>query len=265
MTDLKSVGAEAKNMKSLEKTVRQRWHEISPDPNDAAVFKSREDRLNNARVGQLFPDRLAYLRKLVNGKDILDVGVVAHTRDAVHAPEWLHKSLVQAANSCLGVDILSEEVDHLNSLGFNVICADITQKPLDQKFDVIVCGEVLEHLDAPGSLLESVSKMLKSDGRVVVSVPNPGYINVLVKTLFNGTPYIDNADHVTWFDPCTLCELGERHGLQLDRFFGLATKSKSIKGTIAKLIFKMQPVLTALGMRPEIFAKTLLYEFILAK
>lgn len=249
-------------MSPLNLRTKLRWHQLSADPNDPIVLQDRQQALNQASTPQLVVDRVAYFCDLVRGKDILDVGIVAHTREAIDSPEWLHRPLAEAAHSCLGVDILKEDVDYLKSVGFNVICADITQNPLDQTFDVIICGEVLEHLNSPGNLLASVASMLRPHGRVVVSVPNPWYLNVVIKSTFGRSPYVDNVDHVCWFDPCTLCELGERQGLRLDRFTGVAVKSGN--GLPAKILFRLRPLLTAVGLRPEIFAKTLLYEFVLA-
>ncbi|MCP6759261.1 MAG: methyltransferase domain-containing protein [Fischerella sp. CENA71] len=238
------------------------WYEISKDPNSPKVLQARQSDLVAGRNQTLINDRVNYLCELARGKDVLDVGIVEHTREAVHRPEWLHKCLCDVANSCLGIDILEDEINYLRSLGFNVICADITNKPLDQKFDVIICGEVLEHLDAPGYFLSNTAKMLKPNGRIVVSVPNPWYINVILKNLFNGKPYVDNADHVSWFDPCTLCEIGQRHGLILDNFTGIAVENLS--NLRAKLFFRFQPLLIRFGLRPEIFAKTMIYEFVIA-
>lgn len=241
----------------------KRWYEISKDPNAPEVLQARQKDLLVGRTKNLVNDRIKYLCELARGKDVLDVGIVEHTREAVHSPEWLHKCLSNVANSCLGIDILENEVNYLRSLGFNVLCVDITNNPLESKFDLIICGEVLEHLDAPGHFLSNTVKMLKPNGRIVISVPNPWYINVILKNILNGKPYVDNADHVSWFDPCTLCEVGQRHGLVLDKFTGIAVENLS--NLRAKLFFSLQPLLIRLGLRPEIFAKTMIYEFVIAE
>ncbi|GAB1542312.1 hypothetical protein NUACC21_49860 [Scytonema sp. NUACC21] len=240
----------------------KRWYEISKDPNAPKVYHARQSDLVVARSTNLVTDRISYLCELAKGKDVLDIGIVEHTREAVHSSEWLHKSLSNVAKTCLGIDILEDEVNYIRSLGFNVLCADLTKEPLEEKFDIIICGEVLEHLDAPGNFLSNMAKMLKPNGRVVISVPNPWYINVVLKNMFHGSPYVDNADHVSWFDPCTLCEMGQRQGLVLDKFAGVAVQSLSNFRT--KLFFGLQPLLIKLGLRPEMFAKTMIYEFILA-
>lgn len=241
----------------------KRWFQISKDPNSPEVMQFRRTSLAASREENLVDSRVEYLCKLAKGKSVLDIGVVEHTSEAINSPDWLHKHLYQSAKTCLGVDILEEEVKNLQSLKFNVIHADVTKSPLKQKFDVIICGEVLEHLDTPGHLLGSAAEMLTPGGRFVLSVPNPWYINVVIKNVLNGTPYIDNADHVSWFDPCTLCELGQRHGLMLDRFTGIAVKNRSNFRT--KVFFSLAPLLMHLGLRAELFAKTMIYEFVLAQ
>jgi 2-polyprenyl-3-methyl-5-hydroxy-6-metoxy-1,4-benzoquinol methylase len=239
-----------------------RWYEIDRDPNAPLVLQSRRHSLEKARANFSIKNRVEYFSNLCSGKNVLDVGVVEHTRDAIHHSGWLHKHISQVAHSCLGVDILEEEVNYIQSCGFNVICFDITQKPLEQKFDVITCGDVLEHLDSPAKLLSSAAQMLAPGGKVVISVPNPWYINVLIKNFRNGSPFVDNADHVAWFDPCTLFEMGSRSNLELTRFVGVEVE----KGLTPKanLFFKLSPLLINLGCRPEIFSKTLIYEFMLA-
>ena len=39
-----------------------------------------------------------------------------------------------------------KRVRYLRAQGYEVILADITQSPLPEKFDVVIGGEVLEHL-----------------------------------------------------------------------------------------------------------------------
>jgi SAM-dependent methyltransferase len=43
----------------------------------------------------------------------------------------------------------------------------------DAAFGCVFCLELLEHLMAPLTLLEEIRRVLRHDGRAVVSVPNP--------------------------------------------------------------------------------------------
>jgi SAM-dependent methyltransferase len=244
----------------LTKSNVSHWSQIANDPNCKEVAQWRREKLIAAREPRVIADRIQYLSELAKDHDVLDVGVVSHTREAISGPDWLHSHLCKSARSCLGVDILADEVSYLKGLGFNVVHADLTKDSLPESFSLIVMGEVLEHLSNPAQFLSNVSSMLRPQARLVLSVPNPWYINIIMKTLRNGAPYVDSADHVAWYDPCTLCELGERCGLKLNKFAGIASRST---GTLkSRLLFAAKPFFSAVGLRAEIFSKSMLYEFI---
>ena len=42
----------------------------------------------------------------------------------------------------------------------------------DMKFDVIVCSEVIEHINKPDFLLKNINVHLKPDGMAILSIPN---------------------------------------------------------------------------------------------
>jgi 2-polyprenyl-3-methyl-5-hydroxy-6-metoxy-1,4-benzoquinol methylase len=237
----------------------QRWLHYSKDPNALEVMERRRAAVTKARTSQLVSDRVEYLCQLVAGKSVLDIGVVEHTREATENPSWLHGNLRRHATRCLGVDVLAEEVEYLRTRGYNVLCADITEAPLAEKFDVIIAGEVLEHLDAPGMFMKNCAAMLDFSGRLAITVPNPWYANVMLKNL-TGSSFIDSADHVAWYDASTLYELGQRYGLQLDRYAGIgSTHSRTFR---ARLFFGLQPILKSLGFSAELFAKSIIFEFV---
>ena len=242
----------------------KRWYEISKYPMSPEVQNHRQQKLSAARCETLIDNRIDYICHLIEGKDVLDVGVVAHDADFADDDNWLHKHLYQSAKTCLGIDILEGEVNRLRSKGFNVICTDIIKQPLNLKFDIIVCGEVLEHLDAPGYLLASCAKMLNKGGKVIITVPNPWYIGFMIKNIFEGKIFQDNADHICWFDACTLCELGERNGLEISSFKGIRHREHNQKFLLLKkFFFGSASLLMLFGFRPELFAKTMLYELVL--
>ena len=236
------------------------WQELSLDPNHPKVMGARRDAIARARTGNLVFDRIGYLCKLVAGRSVLDIGVVGHTREATESPHWLHAHLSRCASSCLGVDVIEAEVKYLNERGYNVVLADITCAPLRQTFDVIVGGEVLEHLDAPGTFMKNCAAMLDRGGRLMITVPNPWYINAILKSCWRWNTFVDSADHVAWYEASTLFELGQRHGFNLERFTGIAVNNP--KTVLAKLFFSVRPLLIGIGLAPELFAKSIIYEFV---
>lgn len=63
-----------------------------------------------------------------------------------------------------------------------------------QRFDVVFCGEVLEHLFAPDALVEQIRDVMGDDAIFVVSTPNLAYWRNRVLLLFGISPfYLENA------------------------------------------------------------------------
>jgi SAM-dependent methyltransferase len=237
-----------------------RWQMISDDPNTPKVLAWRRSLIAKARAASLIEDRSEYLCSLVHRKSILDIGIVDHTPGAMNRPEWLHGKLRASAARCLGVDILESEIGELSRRGYDVLVADIATSPLQRTFDVIVGAEVLEHLDAPGRFMANCAAMLERRGRLVITTPNPWYANAVLKSCFGRSIFVDSVDHIAWYEPSALVELGERNGLRLDRFGGIAVHGAT--GPLARLFFWLRPALTKAGLAPEVFAKSILYEFV---
>jgi 2-polyprenyl-3-methyl-5-hydroxy-6-metoxy-1,4-benzoquinol methylase len=56
-----------------------------------------------------------------------------------------------------------------------------------EKFDRIICTEVLEHTQDPEAILREIARLLRPGGRAVITVPNDPLINGL-KTIVRRTP-----------------------------------------------------------------------------
>jgi SAM-dependent methyltransferase len=238
------------------------WKSISQDPNAPAVLAARRRMLASARKPVLIDDRCRYIARQASGRRVLDVGVVEHFAEASRRGEWLHEHVRRAASRCLGVDVLEDGVRDLRERGYDVVCADVAQAPLDGIFDLIVMGDVIEHVGNPGALVKNAALMLAEGGRLLFTTPNPWYLNPILKNVFDGQPFTDSADHVMWFDPSTIAEMGQRAGLALDCYAGIRMQHS---GTgLSKLAIGLAPLLISLGIRRELFAKAMLYEFVRA-
>lgn len=235
------------------------WTALTANPTDPVALEHRRQRVKSCAAARLIDDRIAYLCSLATGKRILDVGVVDHTLRDPSDASWLHGRLRQVAAHCVGVDVLEPEVSRLRAQGFDVRFDDLTRGPLEENFDLIVVGEVLEHVKNPLALLRSAAAMLDQGGIVVVTVPNPWYVTTIVRSVRRSTLYVDNADHCAWFDPCTMCELGDRVGLELYRYAGV--RVQSARKYPARIFLRLYSLWVALGVKPEVFAKTVVYEF----
>jgi O-antigen biosynthesis protein len=103
---------------------------------------------------------------------------------------YVSKILKKYGNTVTGIEIDKEAGQIAKQYCDQLIIGDVELIDLDRflepaSFDVILCGDVLEHLKSPSTLLEKIKKYLKPDGYLVVSLPNFCHGDVLLN-IFNG-------------------------------------------------------------------------------
>jgi len=211
------------------------WSSISSDPNDIEVRKVRAERISRA-IDWSPVDRIDFIRRAVRGKRVLDIGCVAHFSASEKDDIWLHKHLAESASYCLGVDILEGDVQNLKAEGYNVICHNLIEGPLGDLFDIIVCGEVIEHIENFGGFLENCKASLADAGLLVVTTPYPWFLGSVIRNLIKHPFATGSVDHVSWQEPATLVELAERHGMKVTKVVGLIPE-KNQRGSSATELF----------------------------
>ena len=86
---------------------------------------------------------------------------------------WLANCL-SVFGSVTGIDLSQEaiEIARLRWPHINFYSNDIMTLVDRQEFDVIVCSEVIEHIENKNNFVELVSRLLTDDGFIVLSCPN---------------------------------------------------------------------------------------------
>lgn len=132
----------------------------------------------------------------------------------MHSKRFLHGMIAKHANYCLGIDTNEEGIKELQRYGFNVLQGDVEEMSIGMKFDVVVAGDLIEHLSNPGNFLKCVRKHLKPQGILILHTPNPFSITRFWHALMKG--YVEvNKDHKCYYDPITLSQLLEKHGFEV--------------------------------------------------
>lgn len=163
--------------------------------------------------------RLILFAPYVQGKEVLDVGCVDHDLGTSLRPDWLHAQLCRVARRVVGLDVLAEEVRELGLRGFRVVQGNAETFSLGERFDVIVAGELLEHVSNVGAFLDGARRHLRPGGRLLVTTPNAfalGNVLRIVRAAV-GFPIRDNPEHTHWYDDQTLRQLLARHGFIIER------------------------------------------------
>jgi SAM-dependent methyltransferase len=231
---------------------KPRWTALSADPMDPAVIAERTRVIDRARRPPV-PERLPYLLDLARNQRVLDVGVVDHNLQ--NDRDWLHGAICGVASYCLGVDIIEDDVARLRDEGYNVECMDVTSGQLpDDTFELIVAGEVIEHVGNPGGLFEAAAKLLTPGGRLVLTTPNP-FALWRVNQFLTGKPR-ENVDHVTLIAPWGMAEFADRVGLTLESFRGISGAT-GFKAKAAEALVQRR----LLPMKSESVCNSIAYEF----
>ena len=71
------------------------------------------------------------------------------------------------------------DINRLEKLGIRVI-QDVwpTSQPISEKFDLILCVQVLEHTERPREFLLELAKYIKDDGRIYLEVPSGDWVKM---------------------------------------------------------------------------------------
>jgi ubiquinone/menaquinone biosynthesis C-methylase UbiE len=104
--------------------------------------------------------------KRVEGTDILEVGCGSGT---------IVKQLLAKGKHVTGIDIGKQFVNFCHAKYDNAYFCETDAHYLpfaDRSFDTIVCSEVIEHVDNPEKALHEFNRVLRPQGRLVLTTPN---------------------------------------------------------------------------------------------
>ena len=175
------------------------------------------------------------IEPLIKNKKVLDLGVVDSRRKRNKTgerleklPNLLFRRICEINPDTMGVDIDEQGVVILREQGLKVEAANVMTMDLEQRFDVIIAGEIIEHLENPGIFLRNMAKHLKTGGVLLVTTPNPFYFKQVWKIFRYNRPQV-HEEHTCWFDPMTLSSLAGICGLKVDRGYWVQPDSALIK------------------------------------
>ncbi len=128
---------------------------------------------------------VAALPREGGGRRVLDAGCAAG---------YLAGILAQRGYQVTGIERAGGYGDHFPE-EVELIEADLDQglPPLRNNFSYIICGDILEHLRDPATLLAQMARVLEKDGRVIASLPNSGNLYFRLTVLSGRFPQEDKG------------------------------------------------------------------------
>ena len=158
-------------------------------------------------------ERFKLIKPYIENKTVLDIGCCG---SRYKLEGWLHLNIKKSSKNVFGIDKSKECIEFLREKGYDVEVANAENFNLNQKFEVIVAGELIEHLSNFQGFLNSVRKHLKEDGLLILSTPNMFYFREILFLILKGYPTV-NPEHTCWFDEVTLQQLLGRFGFSVEK------------------------------------------------
>lgn len=164
-------------------------------------------------------DRESFLVEASRGKSVLHLGCAdaPYSQCRATAGTLLHARLAAVTKEIVGIDIDADGIKFLLNLGFKDVflgnVETLSDLTLGRTFDVVVAGELLEHLANPGLCLTSVRGLLRMDGSLLITVPNAFSLKGFMRVI-RGVELI-HPDHVSYFSTVTVRRLLESCGYSM--------------------------------------------------
>jgi len=171
--------------------------------------------------------RVEFIKKTCVGKKVLHLGCTnyPYTKESLDNDILLHFEIEKVAGQVYGFDFDQKGIDILEKSGVkNLYRADLEkleEVAVNETFDVIIAGEMIEHLSNPGLFLRGIQRFMHSRTNLIITT-----INAYCALRFfiyglrgkGGKNEPVHPDHVAYYSYKTLTLILERENLKVKKF-----------------------------------------------
>ena len=185
------------------------------------------------------------LEAVGTGNRVLDVGC---------SSGYLARPLAEHGNTIVGLELDPEAARAAEEFCELVLVGDVETMDLPLEpgsFDVVLGGDVIEHLRDPAATLARLRPLLRPGGRAVVSTPNVANWAIRLSLLSGRWRYTDRGildrSHTHLFTRATLAETLERAGYRVERIdFSVPVPGDSdLLDAVGRAVGRLRPSLFA--------------------
>lgn len=193
--------------------------------------------------------RIEQILEIVKDKKVLHIGCCDHLElieNKIKHHIWLQGLLDEKCTDVLGIDIDDQATSFVNTnkLSINpVLCGDVTKYDFTnyniEKYDYVLLGEILEHVDNPVQFLSEMKKNLSQygfKGEFIITVPNA--FCFLKGYYLKGIEFI-NTDHRYWFTPYTIGKVMYRAGMMPKEILFVDGPGRNGKNRLSNKLFSL--------------------------
>lgn len=172
--------------------------------------------------------RVEFIKRACAGKKVLHLGCTnyPYTKEALDNNMLLHFELEKTAGELYGFDFDERGLEILEKSGVkNLYRADLEkleEVALDVTFDVIIAGEMIEHLSNPGLFLRGIKRFMNRETNLIITTINAYCgLRFLIYGLRGkgGSNEPVHPDHVAYYSYKTLSLILERENLEIKDFY----------------------------------------------
>ena len=171
--------------------------------------------------------RVDFIKKMCEGKKVLHLGCTNYpfTKQSIEQDMLLHFDLKKVAGELYGFDYDQEGLDILSAAGEkNLYQGDLEkleETALNETFDVIIAGEMIEHLSNPGLFLRGIKRFMNAGTELIITTINAySAMRFAIYGLRGNGGFNEpvHPDHVSYYSYKTLNMVLQRENLAVKEF-----------------------------------------------
>jgi len=138
-----------------------------------------------------------------------------------------------------GLDHSITAIEYASSNFSNIdfVVADAYHPPFeDEYFDIIVCNNIWEHVPDPLNMLNSIGRILKTNGQLIISTPSRYRTGNLIRGFLGKDILLMSKHHITEYSVGQIREQLNFGGFKINKTYSPPIKEAGWKTRIAKAI-----------------------------
>lgn len=148
--------------------------------------------------------RLRKLAELAEGSEVLDIGYAQDPNPYLRDCHRVGYDLDAPSNGALRYD---EEIQG--------DVQNIAKVLEGRRFDTVICGELIEHLENPYAFMRDLRGLVKQGGKLLITTPNPMGFPVAICELLRLRRFFYTGEHLYYFLPRWAVRLIEFAGFEV--------------------------------------------------
>lgn len=185
---------------------------------------------------QVVSDRQELITGYCKGKNVLHLGCAdaGLTEEAIKIGNFLQSKIAKVANFVIGIDNdlkgleIMEQYKNNNERYLHLNIENINSSVIKDDIDIIIAGELLEHMSCPGKFLENIhSFMHVKNAKMMLTVPNAFNLRHMFG-IWDGKEYV-HPDHNYYFSYFTIKHFCDKYKLSIEKAYTYYSSPKIVR------------------------------------